>query len=64
MRSNDILDRVGFGGSPGSFSAHSIASTPDCADLVEPEVVDLARIVQTIRVDVNRAAGVRRGTPA
>ena len=48
----------------GSCSGHSIASTPSSAHLVQPEIVDLARIVQAIQVDVKRAAAARRDTPA
>ena len=38
----------------GSFSAHSIASTPSVGNLVQPQVVDLARIVQAIEIDVEQ----------
>ena len=49
-RTRDRLRRCGR----GSLSAHSIARHRRRRDLVEPEIVDLARIVQAVQIDVKQ----------
>ena len=61
----DVLDRTRHASAerPRSFSAHSIARTPSRRDLVQPQLVELPRIVRAGTDRRETAAAVRRGIP-